>query len=372
MPKRGENIYKRKDGRWEGRIRRYSGEKERSYQSVYGKSYREVKEKMYRIRQETPKRESGSCTMEDAARMWVQSQSVYWKAGTYSAYGQILDKYILPYMGQIPVRQITNKVLVEFMGQINRPEAAKTLSGNYMFQICALVRRILIYMNRQYDGGIVVPDNPLSRKQIHNRMMPSETALTVLESYLCSHCDKDTCLGILLALHTGIRVGELSALTWKDIDLKEEILYIRRNLLRVNKRKQPEMREPMTQIVEQKPKSSDSIRAIPLPPCLLPVLQRHRKEESAYVISGVKSPWAEPRTIQYRFESILRECRIEYFNFHMLRHAFATRCVANGLDVKSLSEILGHSNVQITLNLYVHSTIRQKRLLMQQYDALVH
>lgn len=372
MPKRGENIYKRKDGRWEGRIRRYSEEKGRTYQSVYGKSYHEVKEKMFRLRREIQKGPICCYTMEEAAQLWVRSESVSWKAGTYSAYNQILSKYILPYLGQMPVRQITNKALLEFIGRIRCGNGRKALSGNYMFQICAMIRRILIYMNRQYDSSIVVPDNPVCKKQMHNKILPSETALGVLEDYLCSHCDKDTCLGILIAFHTGIRVGELSALTWKDIDLKEEVIYIRRNMLRVNRNGKQDDDESMTQIVEQKPKSLDSVRVIPLPPCLLPLLKLYQKEETAYVISGVKSPWAEPRTIQYRFENILKECRIEYFNFHMLRHAFATRCVANGLDVKSLSEILGHSNVQITLNLYVHSTIQQKRLLMRQYDAVVH
>ena len=126
----------------------------------------------------------------------------------------------------------------------------------------------------------------------------------------------------------------------------------------------------ITHIIEQVPKTSDSFRTIPIPPQLIPLLQIYKKESSMYVISGTKTPWAEPRTIQYRFMNILKKCKIDYFNFHMLRHAFATRCVAMGLDVKSLSEILGHSNIQITLNLYVHSTIQQKKQFMKQYELL--
>lgn len=375
MPRRGENIYKRKDGRWEGRIYRRTHTGERVYQSVYGKNYREVKDKMSRLK---PMEPTGKklCTMEEAAQMWIQSQSAYWKAGTCAAYRQMLKKYIIPYLGQMDVRQITDRTLLDFIRKVNQRENQKTLSENYMFQICSMVRRIMVYMGRQCDGGIVIPRNPVSSKQVNNMILPSEKSLTVLEEYLNSHCDNDdTCLGLLIALHTGIRIGELSALTWKEIDIREEVLYIRKNLIRVQKApgsgpKKP--KERATQIVEQTPKTSDSIRLIPLPPCLLSILEKRQKDESDYVVSGTKSPWAEPRTIQYRFKHILERCEIEYFNIHMLRHAFATRCVAFGLDLKSLSEILGHSDIQITLKRYVHSTMQQKRMLMQQYDSIVH
>lgn len=378
MPKRGENIYKRKDGRWEGRIRRNTAVGGRSYQSVYGKSYREVKDKMYHVRQknreEAERREKESYTMSEAAQLWMESQEIYWKAGTYSVYQQMLQKYIIPYMGHISIRQVTDRTLLDFVGHISHQVDAKALSGNYMFQICALIRRVMTYMKKQYDGGIIIPGNPVSIRKSHPIMLPSDTSLSLLEEYLYSHCENDTCLGILIALHTGIRIGELSALRWKDIDLEERILYVKRNMIRVSRggSTETDTDEKSTQIIEQEPKSRDSVRLIPLPPSLVPVLKKYRRNEEDYVIGGVKSSWAEPRTIQYRFENILKSCQIEYFNFHMLRHVFATRCVAMGLDVKSLSEILGHSNIQMTLNLYVHSTIQQKRLLMQQYDSVLH
>lgn len=370
MPKRGENIYKRKDGRWEGRIWKCSGDGTRSYQSVYGKNYRDVKEKMQQIKQEAESLSNDQHTLGNAAELWMQSQSSYWKPGTRSFYKQLLDIYVIPRLGNMPIRQIGNKMILEFAAELSQSD--KSLSRNYMFQICALIRRILRYMNQQYDSRVTIPNNPVSREQIPNMLIPSESTLSVLADYLYANSEDDTCLGILIALHTGIRIGELSALTWQDIDLDEEILYIRRNMLRVHKGSESEENKNLTQVVSQKPKSSDSVRIIPLPPCLIPVLRKHQKEDNSYIISGVKAPWAEPRTIQYRFKSILKKCQLEYFNFHMLRHAFATRCVAMGLDVKSLSEILGHSNVQLTLNLYVHSTIQQKRLLMQQYDSAVH
>lgn len=114
------------------------------------------------------------------------------------------------------------------------------------------------------------------------------------------------------------------------------------------------------------------MRSIPLPPVLLPLLKLYKDEDTKYVVKGKKSPWAEPRTLQYRFSGILKQCSIKNFRFHMLRHAFATRCIAKGFDVKSLSEILGHSSVQITLNLYVHSTMQRKKQLMNLFSFYLY
>lgn len=189
--------------------------------------------------------------------------------------------------------------------------------------------------------------------------------MAVLEKYLIEHAGDDTCLGILIAFYTGIRIGELCALTWDDINLDEEVLYVRKNMQRV---KRSDGGKNSTEILFQKPKTDTSIRSIPLPPVLLPFLKEHKGEDADYVIKGKKNPWAEPRTLQYRFSSILRQCSIKNFHFHMLRHAFATRCISKGFDVKSLSEILGHSSVQITLNLYVHSTMQRKKQLMNLFS----
>lgn len=395
MPKRGENIYKRKDGRWEGRIPKGTDQGRRKYRSVYGKSYREVKEKMTAVRRTM---QTGACidqTFGQIAEGWMTSQSVYWKPGTLSAYRQMLHKYILPCLGNVPVSQITNRTMCDFMDSVNRQNKGR-LSRNYMFQICSMVRRIMIHADRQSDNRIVVPNNPVNKVQPYHIMLPSESVLSQLQDYLYANREDNTCLGIMLALHTGIRIGELSALQWKDIDLEEGNLYVRQAILRVrdsanrtgdgmeNGRensmgnhpgncvkdsREQKRTEGVTKIVIQEPKSADSARIIPLPPGLLPALREQRKEDACYVISGSRKPWAEPRTIQYRFQSILKKCGLESFNFHLLRHSFATRCVSMGLDVKSLSEILGHSSIQLTLNLYVHSTIQQKRKLMQQYDA---
>lgn len=306
----------------------------------------------------------------DAARLWLQSQQPYWKPSTYSAYCQLLKKYILPYFGNTKITKITNQEMDNFASYIIVHSENKNLSTNYVSQICDIILRVLAYMEKKYQYKVLLPDNPAGKKRSAQILLPCDHSFMRLEQYLFMHAEQDTCLGILIAFHTGIRIGELSALTWDDIHLEEKLIYIRKNILRI---KEPEniqnTTHKMTHIIEQSPKTSDSVRNIPIPPKLIPLLQKYRREDSSYIISGIKNPWAEPRTIQYRFQSILKKCDITPFNFHMLRHGFATRCIAMGLDVKSLSEILGHSSIQITLSLYVHPTAQQKRNLMEQYDS---
>ena len=161
--------------------------------------------------------------------------------------------------------------------------------------------------------------------------------------------------------------AELCALTWEDIDWEEGILQVKKNLQSI---READNLENSTRFIMLDPKTADSMRFIPIPPAISGLLQA-QKRKTGFIISGRKNAWADPRTVQYRFKKILQKCGVEYFNFHMLRHAFATRCVAMGFDIKSLSEILGHSNVQITMSLYVHPTIQQKKKLMDRFTPYV-
>ena len=118
-----------------------------------------------------------------------------------------------------------------------------------------------------------------------------------------------------------------------------------------------------TKIVITEPKSVSSVRDIPIPECLLRLLEKHRKDDDMFVLSGSRKP-VECRSVQYHFANLLKNGNLPSVHFHSLRHAFATNCIALGFDVKTLSEILGHSRVEITLNRYVHSSIERKRACM--------
>ncbi len=368
MPKRGENIYKRRDGRWEGRIT-YSAylQEGRKYQSVYGKTYGEVKRKLDEAKQEKCFT-CGRCTvtMKEAVNIWYADKREEWKEGTYAVYRQTVEKYIIPHLGGLPLYKINNQVMAEFAAKVRRQNEGQRLSNVYLFYICGVVQRVMTHIQKRTGESLEIPANPVSVERRSKMELPEIRELSVLENYLLKNTEDDTCLGILTALHTGLRIGELCALTWKDIDLETAILHIRSSIQRVRDYDSPGKK---TRLAIMTPKTSCSVRDIPIPPVLLDALSSCRKDFSCKLVSGVRGDWMDPRTLQYRFQKILEECGISHFNFHMLRHAFATRCMEKGFDSKSLSEILGHSSIQITLNLYVHSTLQRKRCLMSLVDS---
>lgn len=370
MPRRGENIYKRRDGRWEGRIRSEACLRNgKKYRSVYGKTYGEVKRKV-----EEAKRESylmkGQCTMSmrEAVNIWYADKKGAWKESTYAAYRQMTEKYILPYLGEMPLYKINGFVMGEFIIEIQaeNQKRKRKLSNIYLSDICGTVQRIMSHIQKKTGAVLEIPVNPVEAEKKAKIMPPQDMELSALEAYLLQNIENDTCLGILTALHTGLRIGELCALTWQDIDLKTGVLHIRNTIQRV---KDYEGQENKTKLLFLTPKTIHSVRDIPIPPVLFPVLRSCQKAGTEPFVKSPKGEWMEPRTLQYRFKKILEACGIPYFRFHMLRHAFATRCIEKGFDSKSLSEILGHSSIQITLNLYVHSTLQQKRHLMNLIES---
>lgn len=368
MSRRGTNIYKRKDGRWEGRLQGESvpGEK-RKYISFYGKTYHEVKEKMAQAEKNRLwNKKKCPYTIEEMISFWLEEHKGCWKESTYATYRQMAVKHIYPELGNLKWEQLTPAVQERFVLSKRKGEKGKPVSNGYLHNICSLLMQALSYTKKKYRYEMELPDFSNVKSGKSTIVLPGERKLAQLEQYLLEHQETDdTCLGILLAMHTGIRLGELCALTWGDIDLKEETLYIRKNMQRI---RQFDGQKNNSEIVIQTPKTENSIRMIPLPGILIEILKKQAGQADAFLVQGKKNQWAEPRTLQYRFANILKKCQIEPFNFHKLRHCFATRCIAQGFDIKSLSEILGHSSIQITLNLYVHSSMNQKKKLMNLFD----
>ena len=176
-----------------------------------------------------------------------------------------------------------------------------------------------------------------------------------------------TSLGILLSLCTGIRLGELCALKWSDFSLEEREFHVNKTMQRLPNPDKFALKKTTVEIGE--PKSQSSVRTIPLPEKLMSYL-RSAYCNDAYILSGYKHYFIEPRTMENRFKVVLKKCGIKDTKFHTLRHTFATRCVEIGFDVKTLSEILGHASVSITLNRYVHPSMRTKHENMNRLNEL--
>lgn len=186
-----------------------------------------------------------------------------------------------------------------------------------------------------------------------------------LEKY-CLSSNKTNYLGIVICLYTGIRLGELLALTWNDIDFKSGIMTISKTAYRIKQNGKP-------QVVIDKPKTKNSSRLIPLPKQLLEILKRTRRiSKSDFVLSTRTGGIVGTRAYQKTYERILKKLNIPYKNFHSLRHTFATRAIEMGMDVKTLSEILGHKNPVITLQRYTHSMLSYKTEMMNKMGKMLN
>lgn len=359
MTKTRDNIYLRKDGRYEGRFRK--GFKENGkpkYCSVYGHSYEEVSQKMAEL-QEKSSSKTG-LTVNTLFSEWIQAISARVKESTIANYQMKAEKHIFPAFGEKDCSEITVSMVQNFISE----KLKKGLSPRYVSDIVVLLKSIFKYADRTYQIINRIVHVVLPKKKKPDIQVLNDSEQKELQNYILTHQDR-TSLGIAVAMYTGIRIGELCALKWSDVDLEKRILTVRHTLQRIRK----SHKTGKTQLVITEPKSSASQRTIPIPDCLLPMLKKFKEKENTFVLTGKESP-IEPRTMQYRFAAILKNGNLPSVHFHSLRHMFASNCVALGFDVKTLSEILGHSSVELTLNRYVHSSLEQKRKYMERFSLV--
>ncbi len=376
MARTGENIYKRKDGRWEGRYIKGHSQEKTQYGYIYGRSYQDVKQRLIKLKagQEVQhtlsfrgKSRNAPC-FSQIAQEWLGRSQGNFKESTLVKYQNMLNGYILPKFGNITLDSIDRNMvchytewLTTFGGRKKTGLSAKTVSDNL-----SLLKSILNYAQ---ENGIKVNEISFPRS-FHRHPKPlrvfQESEFRVLCGYLKDHmCPSN--LGIMLCLFTGIRVGELCALCWGDISIPDKTLYVHRTMQRLGILGREGTK---TKILISDPKSDCSRRLIPLPKVLIDELSVIRQPPDTFFLTGSPTKFTEPRTMQNRFKAVLKSCGIKDANFHALRHTFATRCVELGFDVKSLSEILGHANINITLNRYVHPTMEQKRKYMDKLDQM--
>ena len=360
MARRGENIYKRKDGRWEGRYKNgFKPDGKTRYSSVYGSSYSEVKILLNTKRAEQ-KTDCLKCnfTFGELSALWLESIVHNVKESTYSNYGMKLEKHILPYFGAIRYEKLTTKIFNDFIAD----KLSSGLSARYVCDICRVIKSITKFARQKlgYSDKAELLSLPKCEKREGKMLTASQQSL--LTNYLNDNISPSN-LGILISAVTGMRIGELCALRWSDIDLEKRIITVGKTMQRIKNTGG----KTATKIVMTPPKSKTSAREIPVPDVLYSYLKAMQCDNDCYVLTGKKF-FAETRTMQYRFKSVLKKMGLPQVNFHALRHMFATKCVNIGVDVKTLSEILGHCSVELTLNRYVHSSIERKRRCMKLFS----
>ena len=365
MPRKGRNIFKREDGRFEScQIKVHKGKKAEAVSQLDTVQSQLKKQK----RAKSP-------NFENIARQWLEELKPIRKKSTIVKYMSQLKNYIIPAFGNFNLNDISNEDIISFCnkllteGRNGQKLSPKTVSD--IFSRMKSIRRFALLRGYEVNYIPNVVEIPLRQRQIR--------ILTIFEEnkilrYLKSHFDL-TALGILLSLFTGLRIGELCALKWRDFSFEDKEFYVQRTMQRLHNLDDDTERKTTIEIGE--PKSQSSIRKIPIPDELLNFLKNAYvavsadRQEDAYVLSGLKNKFVEPRTMENRFKSVLKKCGVEKINFHALRHTFATKCVELGFDIKSLSEILGHANVNITLNRYVHPSMKLKHANMNKLNSFI-
>ena len=299
--------------------------------------------------------------------IWLENYvKITTKERTFSRYKQIIRTHITEKLGSFDVNNLTPAVLQSFITELlygGNLKTGKRLSANSVNAIVSVLQNSLKTAHiagyiKEYSANKIKRPKP-AEKQI-NCFTRSEQKK--IETAALS-AKKDKYRGIVLCLYTGLRIGELLALTWNDVDFEKGILFVTKSCRDGNKNGKH------IRIIGS-PKTANSRRAIPLPKQILSLLKSVKKRSLCeFIIADGNKP-AFIRSYQRTFELLLKKLQIQHKGFHSLRHTFATRALECGMDVKTLAEILGHKNATVTLNRYAHSLWEHKAEMMNKLKML--
>ena len=288
------------------------------------------------------------------------------KGGTINKYQNLIDTHIMPELGRVKLSELDSTMINTFLTKkmtSGRVDHKGGLSASYVRSIMLVISSSIKYA---VEEQMCLPlKTPICKPSTTKKDLPvlSRDEQKHLEQYLLSDLD-NTKAGILISLHTGLRIGEICALTWDDVDLQNHIIKVRHTVARV---KNSDARFGSSScLILDTPKTAASTRDIPISSALLPILTIINNQASSKFVVSNSETFLSPRTFEYRYHRLLEESGIASINYHALRHTFATRCIEAGVDVKSLSEMLGHANVGVTLNTYVHSSMELKRTQLEK------
>lgn len=284
------------------------------------------------------------------------------KSNTYEHYRYLSMIHIIPYIGDRELSDITAVELQRYISELIQSGNKITGNGLASNTVNTIITVLKGSFGTAQDAGLAKLDPSDNIKRPKKVEKPVE-CFSVIDQKRIEHSvmknKKPKLFGVLLCLYTGLRIGELLALEWNDIDFERGLLYVNKSS-RDNKSGKGDRR------IIDTPKTNTSRRVIPLPNQIIPLLKKHKqKTNSIWVISDKGQP-VSTRSYQRSFELLLKNAGVDHKGFHSLRHTFATRAIECGMDVKTLSDILGHKNSNVTLNLYVHSLMDHKKEMMNR------
>lgn len=292
-------------------------------------------------------------TFSKVAELWKANKKQYVKKSTYAAYALLIQSHLLPELGE------QDEISEESVQSVVNQKLESGLSQKTVRDILVVLKMILrfgakrgYWPSRQID--IIFPTER-ERQDIEVLTLANQRQLM---SYVKEHFTFLN-LGIFICLNAGLRIGEVCALQWDDIDVAAGVIRVSKTIQRIYL---VDGQEKYTELIIDRPKTKNSIREIPMTRDLLALVRPLKKivRGDFYVLTNAAEP-TEPRTYRTYFNKLQQQLGLPKMRFHGLRHSFATRCIESKCDYKTVSVLLGHSNISTTLNLYVHPNLEQKK-----------
>ena len=387
MSKKSNNegsIRQRSNGTWEGRYSDgFDAAGKQIQRSVYGKTKQEVAEKLHTIfyqKQQGIYVTPTDCLVKDWMLDWLHNYAhIVVRPSTYICYEGYIYNHIIPCIGEIPIQKLTPPLVQNFYNdryQNGRTDGKGGLSAKTLRNMHNMFHQA---MEQAKINGLIL-HNPTDNVMIPKRQIQEMRVLSIEEEMKLLSILHLHRLGFAIKfdLATGLRIGELCALKWTDFNYSRKSVKISRTLQRIKtnqlEREELDGSESMTMVIEGDVKTRSGFREIPIPDVIWNELMIHQNNQQheymklgvpirpdGYVFSMQLGTCVEPSTMRDALNYLLAAAEIEHANFHSLRHTFATRAIEGGMPVKTLSDILGHSQVQITMDLYCHSSIDHMR-----------
>ena len=291
---------------------------------------------------------------------WLLEKKDYIKESTYANYSNNIFNHIIPKLGNYYLNELNHKVIQDFLLELSK-NGRKDNNGGLAEKT---IKDITIIIKGSIKKGInedkikhieLTFNYPKDNKE-NKLYVLTKREQNKITSYVLENINSRN-IGLLISLYSGIRIGELCALRWEDIDFKKNCLTINKTIQRVYIK---DKEKNISKVIITTPKTKNANREIPINKDFLEILKKVKSDKKNYILTG-NEKYIEPRTYRKYFNKVLDELKIKHFNFHSLRHTFATNCISLGVDYKTVSELLGHANVNITLNLYVHPRYSQKK-----------
>lgn len=281
---------------------------------------------------------------------WLENKKPYIKESSYANYSNIITNYIVPKLGKYSIKKINHELIQKHIFYLNKELklSVKTIK-DVVIVIKSSLKKYnsqLFLMRFEYPKCSFIKNTNILTKNDQNKIV----------KYIINNNDNKN-IGILLSLILGLRIGELCALRWDNINFDKKTISINKTLQRIYIKGN---NKSISKVIVTSPKSLNSNREIPLNEEVTLLLYKLKLEGKFYILTGTEK-FIEPRSYRNYFNKLLANLDIEHHKFHSLRHTFATNCLELGFDYKMVSELLGHSNISTTLNIYVHPKMSQKR-----------